>query len=213
MTNETMSIHKALAELKIIGDRIETAIHSGYYCKANKHSNEKVNGIPVNEFITQIKSSWDKVNDLIKRRNAIKKAIVYSNAITKVKVGSEEFTIAEAIEMKNTGMQYKKILMAVLSKQYADAVQIAEKENGETLHQKAENYVFGLYGTKEGKTSADEVEKTKQQFIKNNTFEIINPIKIKEKIDTLEKEIAEFDVDIDAELSKSNSLTEITIEY
>ena len=213
MTTETMSVHKALAELKIIGDRIESAIHSGYYCKANKHSNEKVNGVSVDEFKTQIKANWNKVVDLIKRRNAIKKAVVYSNATTKVKVGNEEFTVAEAIEMKNTGMNYKRELMDVLNEQYTKAIQIAERENGEILQQKMENYVFGLYGIKEGKTSADEVEKTKKQFIKNNIFEIIDPIKIKEKIDELEKEIAEFDTEIDAELSKSNSLTEITIEY
>jgi hypothetical protein len=213
MTTETMTVHKALAELKIIGDRINSAISSSVFVKANKHSNEKINGVSVDEFKRQIQSNWDKVSDLIKRRNTIKRTVVLSNAITKVKVGNEEYTVAEAIEMKNSGMQYKKNLMTILNQQYIQAIQIAEKENGETLQQKAENYVLGLYGSKEGKTAIDEIENTKKQFITNNTFELIDPIKVREKIDTLEVEIAEFESEIDAALSVSNAITEITIEY
>jgi len=213
MTTEKMTVHKALAELKIIGDRINSATSSGIYVRANKHSNEKINGVSVDEFKKQIQSSWDKVNDLIKRRNAIKKAVVLSNATIKVKVGDDEYTVAEAIEMKNSGMQYKKELMNVLNTQYIKAIQITEKENGETLQQKAENYVLGLYGSKEGKTAIDEIENTRKQFITNNTFELIDPIKVREKIDALEKEISEFESEIDASLSVSNAITELTIEY
>lgn len=213
MTTEKMTVHKALAELKIIGDRINSAISAGTYVRANKHSNEKINGVSVDEFKKQIQSSWDKVNDLIKRRNAIKKAVVLSNATVKVKVGDDEYTVAEAIEMKNSGMQYKKELIDVLNTQYIEATQITEKENGETLQQKAENYVLGLYGSKEGKTAVDEIENTRKQFITNNTFELIDPIKVREKIDALEKEISEFESEIDASLSVSNAITELTIEY
>jgi hypothetical protein len=213
MTTETMTVHKALAELKVIGDRITSATNNGIYVRANKHSNEKINGVSVEEFKKQIQGSWDKVSDLIKRRNAIKKAVVLSNATTKVKVGNEEYTVAEAIEMKNTGTQYKRDLVTVMNKQYAEAIRTTEKENGETLQQKAENYVIGLYGSKEGKTAVDEIENTKKQFITNNTFELVDPIKVKDKIDSLEKEYTEFESEIDAALSVSNAITEISIEY
>jgi len=213
MTTEKMTIHKALAELKIIGDRINNSISSSIFIKANKHSNEKINGVSIEDFKKQIQGSWDKSNDLIKRRNAIKRAVVLSNATTKVKVGIEEFTVAEAIEMKNTGMQFKKELLNQLNRQYVDAIRITEKENGETLQSKAENYVIGLYGSKEGKVNTEEIENTKKQFIVNNTFELVDPIKVREKIDALEKEISEFETEIDSCLSVSNSLTEIVIEY
>ncbi len=213
MTQETMTVHKALAELKVIGDRITNAINSGIFVRANKHSNEKINGVSVDEFKKQIQGAWDKVSDLIKRRNAIKRAVVLSNATTKVTVAGIEYTVAEAIEMKNTGTQYKRDLNSVLTKQYVEAVRVTEKENGDTLQQKAENYVIGLYGSKEGKTSTDEIENTKKQFILNNTFELIDPIKAKEKIDALEKEYSDFEAEIDAALSTSNALTTVVIEY
>jgi len=212
MTTEKMTIHKALAELKIIGDRINNSISSSTFIKANKHSNEKINGVSVNEFKSQIQGSWDKSNDLIKRRNSIKRNVVLSNAKTVVKVGNDEFTVAEAIEMKNTGMQYKKELLNQLNRQYVDAIRVTEKENGETLQQKAENYVIGLYGSKD-KVNNEEIENVRKQFIVNNTFELVDSIKVREKIDALEKEIAEFETEIDSALSCSNSLTEITIEY
>ena len=39
-----MTIHKALAELKIIGDRIERATVDATFCLTNKHSNQKLIG-------------------------------------------------------------------------------------------------------------------------------------------------------------------------
>jgi hypothetical protein len=100
-----------------------------------------------------------------------------------------------------------------MNQQYVKALLAIDKENGETLAQKAENYVIGLYGSKEGKTNVDEIEKTRKEFITNNTFELVDPIKIKDKIDELEKEISEFETEIDSCLSCSNAMTEITVEY
>ena len=49
-TVEKMTVHKALVELKIVDDRIISAINGGTYCVANKHSNEKIKGVPVDEY-------------------------------------------------------------------------------------------------------------------------------------------------------------------
>jgi hypothetical protein len=54
MTTEKMTVHKALAELKIIGSRIDSAISTGNYVRANKHSNEKINGVSVDDFKKQM---------------------------------------------------------------------------------------------------------------------------------------------------------------
>ena len=39
-TVEKMTVHKGLAELKIIDSRIERAIDDAQFCVSNKHSNE-----------------------------------------------------------------------------------------------------------------------------------------------------------------------------
>lgn len=104
MTTEKMTIHKALCELKTLDARITKSIGETEYVFANKHSNDKVNGMTVAAYCDEIKSGYQRVTDLIKRRDAIKRAVVLSNAVTKVTVGGKEYTVAEAIEMKNRGV-------------------------------------------------------------------------------------------------------------
>ena len=68
MTTEKMNVHKALAELKILDDRIVKAINSVEACISNKHSNTKVKGVDIKVYTGVMKSSYDKATDLIKRR-------------------------------------------------------------------------------------------------------------------------------------------------
>ena len=77
MTQERMSIHKALAEIKILDDRVLDMIDTGVYCVANKHSNDKIAGLAIEEYKKKIQGSYDKVIDLINRNYAIKKLLVY----------------------------------------------------------------------------------------------------------------------------------------
>jgi hypothetical protein len=213
MTNETMTVHKALAELKIIDSRIHKAIFDGKFCVANKHSNEKINGISIEEFKRSMQGSFDKASDLISRRNAIKRAVVNSNAVTKVKVGVAEYTVAEAIEMKNHGVELKELLLKELESQYKEAQSVILSKNGDDLERRAEQYVIGIYGSKEGKTNTDDFEKAKKDFILGNSYELVDPINILKKIDELESEISEFKAEIDAALSTSNAITQISISY
>ena len=89
----------------------------GTYVIANKHSNEKIQGKTINDFKDHMKACHNKVTDLINRRNAIKRAVVLSNATTKIKVGNEEYTVAEAIEMKNHGMEFKTHYLRTIANQ------------------------------------------------------------------------------------------------
>ena len=213
MTTEKMTIHKALAELKIIDDRITKAIGGGTFCIANKHSNNKIRGVVVKEFEESMRADYNKASDLISRRNAIKRGVVLANAITTVKVGEAEYTVAEAIEMKNHGVEFKEALYATMLNQYQKAQAEILKNNGDSLNEKAESYVIGIYGNREGKTDTEDFKKAKQDFIDSNSYELVDPLKIKEKLDSLEREISEFKADIDSTLSTSNALTEIEISY
>lgn len=213
MTTEKMTVHKALAELKIVDDRIVSAINGGTYCVANKHSNDKIKGVPLEEYKGTMQGCYDKVVDLIKRRNAIKRAVVLSNATTKVNINGVEYTVAEAIEMKNHGVEFDDMLYRTLNNQYLKAQAEILKQNGDDLEKRAEQYVIGIYGSKEGKTNTDDFEKTKKDFITANSYELIDPIKILDKINSLEESISSFRAEVDAALSTSNAVTEIEISY
>ena len=213
MTTEKMTVHKALAELKIMDDRIVSAINGGTYCVANKHSNDKIKGVSLEEYKGAMQGCYDKAVDLIKRRNAIKRAVVLSNATTKVSVNGTEYTVAEAIEMKNHGVEFDDMLYRTLNSQYLMAQGEILRQNGDDLEKRAEQYVIGIYGSKEGKTNTDDFEKTKKDFITANSYELIDPIKILDKINSLEESISSFRAEVDAALSTSNAVTEIEISY
>ena len=144
MTTETMTIHEALSELKIIGDRIESAIRKEFVT-VNKKSNKKVNGIPIDDVVANIESRYQKVNDLIKRRNAIKRAVSISNAKTEVVISGVTYTVAEAIEMNNSGIQYQEQLMNELARQLSNCRNKLQMEN-DNVYKKAEEYAANTCG-------------------------------------------------------------------
>lgn len=213
MTTEKMTVHKALAELKLLDDRIKKAIAEGIYCVANKHSNDKIGGILLDDYIKTMQGRYDKATDLINRRKAIKRAVVLSNSVTKVSVAGVEYTVAEAIEMKNHGVEFDKMLMNAMNIQYKNAQMQIKQENGKDLEERAEQYVTAIYGQKEGKTNTADIEKVKSDFLTANQYELVDPIHVLDKIEDLEKKIDDFIADVDSALSVSNALTEITIEY
>ena len=84
MTTEKKSIHKALTELKVISQRIEKAINNSQFIVANKHSNTKICGRTIQQYSDKVKSEYQSIVDLIARRDAIKRAITHSNAVTDI---------------------------------------------------------------------------------------------------------------------------------
>ena len=75
MTTETMNIHQALVELKTLDKRIEAAVKEGEWVTANKHSNGKIGGIDLKEYMENMKARHQKVTSLIARAEAIKRAV------------------------------------------------------------------------------------------------------------------------------------------
>lgn len=147
MTTETMTIHKALCELKTLDSRIKKAIEGSVFVFANKHSNAKVSGKTISAYSDEVKSAYQSACDLVARRDAIKRAVTLSNATTKVTIGGQEYTIAEAIEMKNHGIPMQQKLLDKLVRDNRAARRQADENNGEYLEMRADEYVKSLYGS------------------------------------------------------------------
>ena len=211
MNKEKMTVHKALAELKIIDDRINKAVYNGVFVHACKNDIDKINGVSVSDFKKAIESDYQKVNDLIKRRNAMKRAVVLSNATTKVTIGDKEYTVAEAIEMKNHGMDGMKSLLQHMVNQYNDAVRKFNLNSGANLEERANKYVANILGTTD--KNVEQVSILHDAYIQNNKFEMIDPLDIAAKIDEIDKMIDEFNAEVDSCLSVSNALTVVEFEY
>ncbi|WP_286924825.1 MULTISPECIES: hypothetical protein [Lysinibacillus] len=207
--NKKLSIHRALTELKMLNHRIEAATNEVSAVLANRKSNSKINGVEIQEYEKQMQSSYDKVVSLIDYRNRIKSLVVESNAKTKVTVGKEEMTVAEAIERKQS-IQFEKKLLEVMQHQYRSAINMVAKEN-DALPAKLETYLINILGNKD-KQSPEEVKLHTETFMKRNEYELIDPMNVKKKMEALNSRIEEFESEVDAVLSESNATTFIEVQ-
>ena len=212
MIHEKMTVHKALAELKTLDDRINTAIGESVFVRANRHNNTKIFGKTIEEFKADSAASLMSATALINRRNAMKRAVVLSNAITKVEIGGVEYTVAEAIEMNNHGMENLVDLRNCLREQYSSVKRMVESENGDKLVKACENYIQATFGTKE-KINNPDIEMAQKVYMTNNTYDIVTGFDIEKVIKDLTDRIDAFKAEVDSALSVSNALTVIEFDY
>lgn len=212
MIKEKMTVHKALAELKTLDDRIETEITGSVFVKANVRSNTKIFGKSLDEFKSDTKASCQSVMALINRRNALKRAIVLSNAVTKVEIGGVEYTVAEAIEMNNHGMENLVGFRDFLKDQYATVRRFIDSENGDKLNKNCESYLQAMFGNKEKANGAD-VEAVQNAYIASHSYDIVTGFDIDKVIKELTDKIDTFKSEVDSALSVSNALTVVEFEY
>lgn len=210
---ETMTIHKALSELKILDSRIQNEINRYHFVVPNKHSNTKIGGIPIADYVAEVREAYQSIRTLINRRNAIKRSITRSNAVTTVKINDVDYTVAEAIDMKSMGVSYLSALRTVLESQYSNAKANADKNNGEKLEMRTDEYIRSMYSGADLKNMSDEIQKVRENFVTAQTVEIVDPINAAKEIETLTKEIDAFMSEVDSALSVSNALTTIDVEY
>lgn len=205
---EKMSIHRALAELKNYNKRINSAIFQNFIV-ANKKSNKKISGIDIDDFKNLIQSNFDTAKALIENKKKLKSAIVLSNANTTVEIAGITYTIAEAIERKNLLIHEKEFINS-LKDQYSRAVSLVNNKN-DNLPDALERYLSTILGEKD-KRNVEDIELHTKAFYAREEYELIDPMNIKEYIDKLEKDINDFETNVDYILSESNATTFIEVD-
>lgn len=203
-----MSIHRALAELKLLDKKIEKSImESPLYCIPKKKEEKMIDGDTLQEYSKRVEGAFDSIVSRTKRKEQIKSKIMYSNTITKVVVAGEEMTVAEAIERKNI-VKHKQRLLERLQRDLYMANNQIEDMNSK-LPDRLESFLKATLGDN---PSTKEIEAVSKMFMEKNKLALYDPIDIKTKIEKLEKEIDEFLTEVDFVLSESNSRTTIEID-
>lgn len=213
MTTETMTIHRALAEINVLEDRISKLTREAVFCGAAKQSMKKLGGVTIEEYKANGQSSLNKIKDLIARLNAIKRAISESNAVTHRTVCGKDYTIAQIIWMNQHGIDFLSNLLNQMERQYSNAVSVIETTNSR-LSDRADDFVIRSNNPadKDG-MSPDAIRDMRDGYIERETMILIDGINIKKTKENLADEINSFKAEVDAVLSESNATTEITIEY
>ena len=212
MTHETMTVHQALCELKVLNKRVASAICETKPISTKEHSSRKVDGVTEAEFTEQAKASHNSAVDLINRQIAIKAAVSQYNSEKVITVAGKNYTVAQAIWMMQYGVKEKKSLLT----RYTDMLRIAsntiERENGQRLNDRAESFTVSMCGNKD-KADPKAYNESLEEYKKNHALELVDPMGIRKIISDMEKEISEFETGVDAAIQVANATTTLEISY
>jgi hypoxanthine phosphoribosyltransferase len=205
---ETLTITRALSELKLLDKRIAKKVtectFTSVISKKNKHL------VNQDQFSSNAKEDYQSIDDLIKRYNKIKSAIILSNSVTDVKLGNDVLTVAEVIERKQS-LHYKKRLLEQL-KRNRELSNTTMQHSNQQMEGDLQRLLETSFGkTSNNKTNADDIENISKAFRESNQSRVLDPIGVDVKITELEKEIDEYDREANFVLSESNALTKIAL--
>jgi hypothetical protein len=196
---ETITVARALRKLKTLDKKISKKINSSCFV------NYKIGTDTVKSNCTP-KDDLQSIYDLISYRDRLKSAIAQSNAVTVVKVGEEKMTVLEAIERKNS-INFYRDLLAALHSQLLITLDDIEQQN-EDVQRRLDRLLEVSIGNDSNKK---EIENITKSFLKRNEATLEDEIGIYEEIETLRKDIDDFEDNVDIALSESNALTKIEV--
>ena len=194
-----MTLTRALRKYKTLSSKINRQIDDGCFINIKVGGKEKFECDP--------KSDYKSIMDLIEYKTALKKAIIKTNAETTIKVSGKEMTIAEAIYMKQYGIDDYKYFLQNLERQYVKAMKVVEDINKDV-----QGRIDNILSNSGNSTKKDEEKRVKaitESFKILHGAELEDPLKIDKAIKELREFIENFEDDVDVALSEANSSTVI----
>jgi hypothetical protein len=204
-----MTITRALAELKMLDKRINNAISSADFCILKKKGQKHIDGKEVADVQAIFKSNFDSIRDLIQYKQKLKGAVVQANATTLVKIAGNEYTIAQAIDLKNS-LEYNKAFRKKLWTQFVSHRNEVERLNT-SVAQAAERDAAQAFGTKQ-KSSTAEYAQYVEDYKERHEVELIEGFDTKNEIAALDAFLEEFYTEVDFILSEANATTYINLD-
>jgi hypothetical protein len=204
MPSQMMSITQALAELKLLDKRLSKQLNNPVWVDVSTVS-KPVDAERMKERAT---SEYQSFLALVTRRDTIKRAIVLSNATTRVTIDKWEGTVAEAIEHKKS-IQYKQNLLDVMKGQLVQA-RVNYEAQKSSVDSRLERLLQSELG-KDVKTNPETITALSTSFRNNNKVELVDPLDLASKIAALESEIDSFETNVDWVLSEANGRTMISV--
>ncbi len=199
-----ISVSQALAELKLLRKRIQNVTKDSVFTVLKK----KRDLLDATKFSIDAVASYQSYKDLLARYNAIKAAIVLSNATTTVSIGGIEYTVADAVERKKT-IEMEKEMLKIMKQQF-EVVKLDYERHVSSENNRVERLIQTELG-KDSKTNVEVITQLSETFLAQNRAEIMDPLNLAKEIATLNKSIEEFETKVDWVLSESNGKTTITL--
>ena len=199
-----ISITQALSELKLLRKRIDTVTTHAVFTTV-KRATDLTDAA---KFATQAAASYQSFKDLMRRYNALKSAIVVSNATTKVTIGGVEYLVAEAVERKRS-IEMEHNLLSTMKAQYTATQN--EYERHQLAEQQRVDRLLTTELAKDAKTNVEVVQQLTATFLAQNKAVILDPLSLADKIAEMTRSLEDFETQVDYCLSESNGRTLVSI--
>lgn len=209
MQTESLTLTKALVELKLLSKRIGKRLSSLEPVAVKTGSKFEAAIKSQVDFEREAKATWQALGDLMTRRRKIKTALVMANATTTVEVAGESMTIAEAIERKNMLSVEKEIVMHMRLK-LVDAQEKVDKHN-RNMEGKLMKLLEATYAKREAQLSKDDYDRIAKPFQGSNEAKLVDPLNCENTLQKMEDRLDSFSAEVDVCLSIANAKNEITI--
>ena len=207
-----MTVQRALNELKIIDERLSKRLAEFVVVGTKKVSEARVveTRESIVEFENRAKGVLDSVDGLLKRQQELKHAIMTSNATTMIEVAGKTYSVMTAIDRKRT-IENEKLVVKYMRDALIRAEYKVSQEND-----KMESYIQrqtnALAGGDLSCKKDDYIIAFEKSYREQNSWDLVDPLKLRDLIEQREQEISMFELEIDTALTVSNAITKIEIE-
>lgn len=203
-----ITVTRALTQVRTLDERIARFSTSQTPLLSYKVGQKSAGGRPIQEVENTIAAEYQSVQDLIAQRNALKSAIIRSNADTKVTIAGATMTVAEAIERK-ASIRLEAALLNSMRAQLGAATQKVEQLNRQ-MEADLQQLMTAAVG-KDRQVTEGELAAIREPFIAQKQASLIDPLDLAKQISALDRIITEFNSEVDFVLSESNATTKIVI--
>lgn len=207
-----MTVQRALNELRIIDERLNKRLQEFVVVGTKKVSEARVveTRESIVEFENRAKGVLDSVDGLLRRQQELKHAIMTSNATTMIEVAGKTYSVMTAIDRKRT-IEKEKLVVKYMRDALIRAEYKVSQENDkmESYIQRQTNAMAG--GDLSSKKD-DYIIAFEKSYREQNSWDLVDPLKLRDLIEQREQEISMFELEIDTALTVSNAITKIEIE-
>lgn len=209
-------ITQALGERDLLVKKINSKIERIDFVDGKKRNEEKViqQVITKEEFCKKVKTSYQQIQDLIKRYQKIDEAIITSNANTYIETSFGTYSVAVALSMRNrlrelNAMDFETILRNKMEENYYEVLELKDLRN-RRLEEDAEKMRLSILG-KDGKYKDDKPLSVVDAYISENTVELIDPLNVLDEIESLKDKHTTLLSELETKIKISNATTFIEI--
>lgn len=206
----TMSITRALTRAKTIEKQLARLVESQFVVTLMKREVDDVTDV-YQDNLKMTQANFDQFNALFAELNNIKAAVRKSNEVTKVVIGGEELTVADALVYKNT-IAYRNSFLDRITRENRNAESRVEqsKISADTKFASVrENLIKNSQGQDVSEDYLKTVLTEEERRLKKAIIEVkVSGIKdVNEYIEAERKRIDTFIEEVDYVLSESNATT------